>query len=143
MGSQTDLDQGGTFRIWEQVYMGPSLGWTKRPVLNTLLIASAGTYILDLSTNVVKVNVVGSVTIILPSVLGSSGGPQAQLGKYVSASVIIEDVGGNANTFPITIQPASVSETIMGLASIQIVSNFGAFTLAPEPSSSQWISVSP
>ena len=43
----------------------------------------------------------------------------------------------------ITIQPTSVAETLMGLASIAITVNFGAFTLNPEPSLPGWISISP
>lgn len=130
MTSQLDLDQGGTNREWARVYLGPSVGWVYAPQRNLLFINVAGTYTLDLSTNYVQVNIAGAVTVVLPSVknVGVVGGVNPS--KFVFAPVNIVDIGGFAAANPITIQPAA-TETIMGLSSIQITSNFGGFTLYP------------
>jgi hypothetical protein len=137
MPSQTDLDQGNTARQWERQYFGPTIGWVWVPAQNYLadaisgntnVIQTAGTYTLNLSTNIVRVSVAGAVTIILPSAKTRPAG--AQPGLNVRASVTIVDVGGNAQAHPITIQPVA-GETVMGLAQIQITSNFGGFILEP------------
>jgi hypothetical protein len=138
MPSQTDLDQGGTSRQWDRRYMGPSIGWVYGPVRNILPITAAGTYFLDLSTSLVTVNVVGSVTIILPSTSNPAAGIGAVPGPFVKNPITIVDIGGHAAAFPITIQPFSGSETILGLASIQITSNYGGITLAPNSNNSVW-----
>ncbi len=143
MTSQTDLDQGGTSRSWEQVYLGPSVGWVRRPVTSTLVITAGGTYTLDLSTSFVTVNTTGAVTITLPSAVVSGSGAQAQPGTFVKNPIVIVDVGGNATAHPITIQPVSGSETIMGLASITLSVNFGGYTLAPNSTQATWNSISP
>jgi hypothetical protein len=61
----------------------------------------------------------------------------------VRAPITIVDVGGNAQSANITIQPKSISETIMGLASIQIKVNFGGYVLQPIPEQATWNSISP
>ena len=138
MPSQTDLDQGGTNREWVKSYLGPSVGWVWVPGRNPLGINTAGTFTLDLSTNLVNVNVAGAVTIILPSVVVPANPPAGALpGLNVRASVTIVDVGGNAAAHPITLQPHA-GETIMGLASIRITSNFGGFILQPTAGSLTW-----
>ncbi len=138
MASQLDLDQGGTNREWASIYLGPSVGWVRAPVRNTLDIAAAGTYTLDLSTTYVQVRVAGAVTIILPSVKVSAIPAGAQPGLNVRAPVTIVDIGGNGAAHPITIQPVSGAETILGLAQIQITSNFGGFILYPNNALSNW-----
>lgn len=147
MPSQTDLDQGGTIREWVSRYLGPSVGWVRCPGTNFLAgtnnittITVAGTYSLDLSTNVVQVAVNGAVVIILPSALIT---PPAitQPGLHVRASVTILDAGGVAQAFPITIKPISIAENIMGLTQIQITSNYGGFTLQPVSRISGWVNV--
>jgi len=142
MSSQLDLDQGGTSREWQKVYMGPSIGWVSRPVQNVLSITAAGTYTLDRSTNYVNVNVAGLVTINLPSALSSLAGAGANPGTYVQNPIVILDTGGNSSTFAITIVPAA-GDTIMGLASVQLASNFGAFSLAPNSAQRTWNQISP
>ena len=142
MSSQIDLDQGGTNREWTKVFMGPSIGWVARPVTNQFPITLGGTFILDLSTNYVPVNTTGAVTIILPSTLNSPAGATAQPGTYVGTPIVIADIGGNAQAHPITIQPTA-GDTIMGLASIQITANYGAFTLSPNSTLRTWNSISP
>lgn len=150
MPSQTDLDQGGTHRQWVKQYLGPSVGWVSLPNTNVLQITVAGTYQLNLSTSLVEVNVVGAVTIILPSAqgtssLGGTGGTTAGANPGVAGKVpiTIVDIAGNASAHPITIQPISNTETIMGLASIQITINYGGFTLEPIPGAKTWNSISP
>lgn len=137
MPSQTDLDQGGTSREWANQYLGPSVGWVRAPVRNVLAINVAGTYTLDLSTNLVHVNVNGAVTINLPSAQDASVPAGVLPGKFVKVGVGIVDVGGFAGAHPITLQPA-VGETIMNLASIQITAAYGGFILYPSNSLKGW-----
>ncbi len=143
MTSQTDLDQGGTSRNWVKSYLGPSVGWVWTPEQNVLPITAAGTYSLDPSVSLVTVNVAGAVTITLPSAVTPSAGAQAQPGLFVKNPITIVDVGNNAQAHPVTIQPASGSETIMGLSSIQITVNYGGYTLAPNSALATWNSISP
>lgn len=143
MSSQTDLDQGGTNRQWVRTYMGPSVGWIYVPLQNVLLITAAGTYAIDPSTSLVEVNVVGAVTVTLPSAANPSAGAQALPALFAKNPITIVDVGGHANANPITINPASVSDTIMGLASIQIGVDYGGFTLLPNPTTRAWNAISP
>jgi hypothetical protein len=137
-----DLDQGGTFREWANVYMGPSIGYVRRPVLNTLPITAGGTYTVDLSTSYITVSTTGSVTVVLPSTLNPVAGVGAVPGPFVDNPVVVADIAGAAAAHPITIQPAA-GDTIMGLASIQITTNYGAFTLAPNSSARTWNSIAP
>lgn len=143
MGSQSDLDQGGTSRAWVRVYLGPSVGWVYAPGGNVFNIVAPGTYNIDPSTSLIEVNVAGAVTIILPSAIVPAipavGIPQL----FVGNPITIVDVGGNAQANPITIEPFSVSETIMGLAQIQITVNFGGFSLLPNSAQKTWNSISP
>lgn len=147
MPSQTDIDQGGTVREWANVYLGPSAGWVRYPLRNFLAspnsptnLNAAGTYTLDISTTLVQVVVsVGAVTIILPSALASSlSSPITQPGLAVRAPVTIIDIGGFAQANPITIKPASIAETIMGLTQIQITTNYGGFILQPNSRTPGW-----
>jgi len=142
MGSQTDLDQGGTFREWTKVWMGPSIGWVPRPTYNVLLITAPGTYTIDRSTSNVNVNSAIGVIVVLPSTLFSVAGATAQPGTFVANPVIVTDLSGNANAAPITINPAA-GDTIMGLSSIQLTANYGAFTLLPNSGLRTWNNVSP
>lgn len=137
MASQLDLDQGGTNREWERVYLGPSVGWVYIPLRNQLGITAAGTYTLDLSTNLVQVNIAGVVTIILPSAVIPSVPAGVLPGRSVRNPVSVVDVGGLAAANPITIQPAA-GENIMGLAQIQITSNYGGFILYPVSGIKGW-----
>ena len=138
MPSQLDLDQGGTSREWVNTYLGPSVGWLRLPSRNLLEITAAGTYILNLSTNLVHVNVAGAVTVILPVATNPSVPAGVLPGKYGKVSIGIVDIGGFAGANPITIQPASGAETIMSLASIQITSAFGGFILYPSNTLRGW-----
>jgi hypothetical protein len=141
MGSQLDLDQGGTQRQWLRSYMGPSVGWVSAPLQNILPVTAGGTYILDPSVSLVEVNTTGAVTIVLPSA-ANPGGSLSQQALFAKNPITIVDVGGNAAAHPITIQPA-VGQTIMGLASITLSVNFGGYTLQPIPAQLTWNSISP
>ena len=150
MPSQTDLDQGGTQRSWVNSYLGPSVGWVRTPQQNILAITAAGTYAINLSTTLVTVNVAGSVTLTLPSAkgassLGGTGGATdgAVPGVANKVPITIVDVGGNAQAYPITINPVSGAETIMGLSSISLSVNYGGYTLEPNAAQSMWNSISP
>ena len=141
MPSQTDLDQGGTQRQWLRSYMGPSVGWVSAPLQNILPITTGGTYTLDPSTSLVEVNTTGAVTIVLPSA-ANPGGSLSQQALFAKNPITVVDVGGNAFSHPITIQPKA-GETIMGLASISLGTNFGGYTLQPIPAQVTWNSISP
>jgi hypothetical protein len=130
-----DLDQGGIFREWKNVYLGPSIGWVPCPQLNLLPVTAGGTYILDVSFSNVNVNTTGAVTITLPSTLNPPVG--AQPGLSVDPPIVIADTGGNAAAHPITIIPAA-GDTIMGLSSIQIVSNYGSYVFIPNSVQRNW-----
>lgn len=143
MASQLDLDQGGTSRAWARQYLGPSVGWIYVPMNNVLAITAAGTYVINPSTSLVTINIAGAVTITLPSAILPSAGAQALPGLFAQNPITIVDIGGNASAHPVTIQPASGSENIMGLASIQLAVNYGGFTLAPNSTLKGWNSISP
>lgn len=137
MASQTDLDQGGTLRQWQLVYLGPSVGWVRVPNRNVLGVTAPGTFTLDLSTNYVQVNINGLVTIILPTpALVVSAG--ATPGKAMRVGITVVDTGGFASgANPITIQPGA-GATIMGLAQVQITSAYGGFILYPNAGGNLW-----
>lgn len=138
MPSQQDLDQGGTDREWVKVYRGPSVGWISIPYRNVLLITAAGTYTLNLSTSLVQVSVAGAVTIILPTAIDPPVGPQAIPGAFAKNTVTVVDIAGNGTAHPITIEPASGAENIMGQASIQITANYGGYVLTPSNKQKGW-----
>jgi len=83
MGSQSDLDQGGTFRQYERYWMGPSVGWVTQPQQAVLPITAAGTVAVSRGTNLITLNVNGSVTLNLPSAKASPQSPQAIPGQWV------------------------------------------------------------
>jgi hypothetical protein len=139
-----DLDQPSTIRFqWGQLYAGPTVGWVAYPVQNLLSITAAGTYVLDPAVNVVEVNVAGSVTIQLPSCQNPGVPAGAMPGLYTKNPITIVDVGGNAASNNITINPNNVSETVMGLASVKIQTAYGGFALLPVPAQRTWTSISP
>ncbi len=145
MSSQTDLDQGGTNRAYNRIYLGPSVGWitTPAPASSLLSITTPGTYNLDPSTTLVTVNAAGAVFVVLPSAAVSAAGPQAQPGLFAQTPVTIVDVGGQAQAHPITILPFTGAQTIMGLTLVQITINFGGFTFKPIDAISGWEQLPP
>jgi hypothetical protein len=130
MASQLDLDQGGTFRTYLRQYLGPSIGWVQLPLQSILPISAAGTYTLLPGVTFVPVNVAGLVTINLPSSRLPSVSGGVLPGLFSNSPITIADVGGNAAAFNITINPAA-ADSVMGLSTIAIITNYGEFTLSP------------
>ena len=137
MGSQSDLDQGGTFRQYERYWMGPSVGWVTQPQQAVLPITAAGTIAVSRGTNLITLNVNGSVTINLPSAKASPQSPQAIPGQWVLIPLTIVDIGGFAAANTYTINPFG-AELISGLATIRLASNYGAFLLKPILETGGW-----
>lgn len=135
MGSQTDLDMGGTFREWVRTYLGPSVGWQMAPARSVLTIGAAGTYSLNLSTTLVVISTTAAVTIVMPSAKDASVPAGAQPGLYVKSVINIVDISGAPN---VTIEPISGAETIMGLTSIPLKTAYGSYSLRPDNSFSGW-----
>src|SRR6266487_3842477 len=128
MPSQLDLDQGGTIRQTQRVYMGPSVGWVNAPASVILPVTTTGTTVVLLGTTLVLVNVNAAVAIQLPSAK-DAGVPAIGLsGPYIKS--------------PITILPAA-GENIMGLSSISLTVNYGGYTLNPSNTQQGWTSISP
>lgn len=134
MPSQTDLDQGGTFREWVRTFMGPSVGWVMAPVRSVLTITAAGAYIINLSTTLVIINTTAAVTLTMPSALNADIPAGAMPGSYVKAIVTIVDIGGAPNV----IIDAAVGQTIMGLASIDLFTAYGSYSLRPDNTFAGW-----
>lgn len=137
MASQTDLDQGGTFRQQTPVYMGPSVGWVRLMQAAVLNVTAGGTTTIARGTTLIKVSFNGSVTLNLPSSRATPKGPQAIPGQWVLAPVTIVDIGGFAGTFPIHIVPNG-AETISGLASVDLASSRGTIILEPILETGGW-----
>lgn len=137
MGSQLDLDQGGTFRQWVRNYMGPSVGWVSVPVDAVLNITATGTYTIQRGTSLILLNVNANVTINLPSAKASPQGPQAIPGQWVINPVTIVDIGGFASTRTYSIVP-SAGELISGLASVQLATDRGTVILIPILTTGGW-----
>lgn len=137
MGSQTDLDQGGTFRQYERYWMGPSVGWVTSPQQAVLPITTGGAVSISRGTNLVTVSFNGSVTLNLPSAKASPQSPQAIPGQWVLLPVTVVDIGGFATANPITINPFG-AELISGLASVQLASAYGSIILKPILETGGW-----
>lgn len=139
MGSQVDLDQGGTFRQYTRLWMGPSVGWVTMPVTAILNQSAAGTISLQRWTNLVKVKVAsGVLNLNLPSSKASAQGPQAIPGQWVYNPVIIVDLLGTAGgALTININPFG-SELISGLAQVQLATPYGTILLEPELINGGW-----
>jgi hypothetical protein len=137
MGSQSDLDQGGTFRQFERFYLGPSVGWITVPQQAVLPIVATGTYAISRGTNLITINANANVTINLPSSKATPQTPQAIPGQWVLVPITIVDIGGFASANTYTINPSG-AETISGLATIRLQSNFGAFLLKPILETGGW-----
>jgi len=135
MGSQLDLDQGGTFRQYQNVWLGPSLGWQTVPQEAVFPISAVGTYAISRGTNLITINANANVTINLPS--SKAGLPSSLPGQWYLTPVSIVDIGGFASANTYTINPFS-AELISGLATIRLASNFGAFLLKPILETGGW-----
>lgn len=134
MSSANDLDQGGTFREWVRTYLGPSVGWVMFQQASTLVVKTGGITKVDLSISLVQVNFNGAVTIQLPSsIVPPTSVPAITIQpSSLLPNITISDIGGFASINPITILPFG-SELIFGLPSVQIIANFGGFSLKGIP----------
>ena len=139
MGSQTDLDQGGTFRQQNRVYLGPSVGWQWAPSSVILPIITGGTTIVQRGNSLITLNFNGLITVQLPPAKSSLAGAQANPGTFVAVPITIVDIGGFCSVAnPATIQ-GSGSELVDGLASVSLQSPYGAFVLQPDIIHGGWI----
>lgn len=137
MPSQTDLDQGGTFRQYSRVWQGPSVGWVNYPFSAVLEIKTAGTFTISRGTTLIKLNVNGNVTLNLPSSKATVLGPQALPGQWIIAPINIVDKGGFAGSVSYLIN-ANGSELISGLAQVQLATAFGTILLEPNLELGGW-----
>lgn len=137
MSSQLDLDQGGTFRQWVKMYMGPSVGWVSVPVDAVLDITTTGAHAIARGTSLILINVDADVTIDLPSSLASPQGPQVLPGQWIINPVTIVDIGGFAGTRLYRINPFG-SELISGLPSVDLASPRGTIILIPILTTGGW-----
>ena len=137
MTSQTDLDQGGSTRQFVRRWFGPSVGWVWVPADNILAITTAGTTIAAQGTTLVTVDVAGAVTVKVPYAHPTDIVAGARPGDYMALPLTIVDIGGNALSNNITIEPQG-SETIMGLSSVLIRINYGSLSLIPDYTNSLW-----
>ncbi len=139
MGSQLDLDQGGTFRQYVRQWMGPSVGWVNMPVTAILNITAAGTYTIQRWTNLIKIKATaGVINLNLPSALATPQGPQAIPGQWVYNPVIIVDIAGQCGSaVTCNVNPAG-AETISGLAQVQLASPYGTLLLEPQLDTGGW-----
>lgn len=140
MGSQLDLDQGGTFRQYQRVWMGPSVGWLSVPVQAILTLTTAGAYTIQRWTNLIKVATAsGVININLPSSKATAQGPQAIPGQWVYNPVVIVDTLGTASgALTVNINPNG-TELISGLAQVQLASPYGTILLEPLLDTGGWV----
>ena len=137
-----DLDQGGTFRETTRIYLGPSLGWSQgsAPPSAVITVGAVGTVLVQQGTSIVHVNVNGSVTVQLFAARGNAAGAGQVPGSYIQTVLTVNDVGGYAQAFPITILPA-VGETISGSNSFILSANYGLVTLLADVLNGGWTAV--
>lgn len=134
MSSQTDLDQGGTFRPRQNFALGPSIGAVSAPEA-ILRITAGGVSTVRLGTTLITVRgtPVTTVTIQLPAFKGTTSAAQGAVpGPFVPLQVTIIDETGNAGTTNIVILPAA-GETISGGSSATINTDYGTLVLQPDP----------
>lgn len=136
MSSQLDLDQGGTFRQTQKLYLGPSVGWVEYADQWVLNVITAGTTILQRGTNLILVNVGGSVSLQLPSLKASTAGAQAIPRQFSTVPIVVTDIGGFATANPISILPSG-SELISGTFNntttlLKLSQNYGSIVIRPD-----------
>lgn len=139
MGSQLDLDQGGTHRQYQRVWAGPSVGWQLVPIQAILNLTAAGTYIIQRWTNLIKLKVAaGVINLNLPSSKATPQGPQAIPIQWVYNPVIITDVLGTASgALTVNVNPFG-TELISGLPQIQLAAPYATLLLEPEFVNGGW-----
>lgn len=128
-----DWDKSGVSLQSERVNLGPSLGWVD--VAGALLtITAAMSLAIPLGVQRINVSVAaGAVSLTLPSARGKLAIPSS----LAIAPIVIGDIGGFADTNPITIT-AAVGELIGPVSSVSLVTKFGTLTLLPNPTAGTW-----
>ena len=127
--SAADLDQGGDWTQSDKIYFGPTMGFInvyKIPItVGGPITVSVDAFLPQQpSINIGPIlcdTTLGIVTVNLPPATGRLG-----------FSIPVFDIGGAAFTNNIVIVPDGI-ETIMGLASISITTNYGSYVLEPIP----------
>ena len=132
-----DLDKSGNSYQGLRVYLGPSLGWVQTRVKPETFVTVAGTYSLGSDAGIVLCNVAGSVVLNLPDVSAWVQEFAYQPGTSFERAIWIKDLGGNATSFPITINPFS-GQFIDLLSSFQIINNRQLLRLYPLADLSGW-----
>lgn len=136
MSSQLDLDQGGTFRQTQKLYLGPSVGWVEYADQWVLNVTAAGTTTLQRGTNTILVNVNGAVVIQLPSLKASAAGVQAIPRQFTTVPLVISDIGGFAGANNIQILPFGtelISGTFNNTTTIlKLSANYGSIVIRPD-----------
>lgn len=131
MPSQLDLDQGGSFRQTQKVYLGPSIGWQEVAEQWIWNVVAGGVTAISRGTSLILVNFNGAVTLQLPSFRASAAGAQAIPRQFAIIPVILVDAGGFSGANPITINTFA-GELVSGLSTFQLSSPFGSFIIRPD-----------
>jgi len=131
-------DQGGGNCQWVKVWLGPTLGWALLPVMPELIISSAAALTIPAYASRVLLNAAVKA-ITLPSVsqwmLASL--PLANTAAF-DRSLWIKDYIGDASVgAPIVITPNG-TDTIDGLSSFSIITNFDLIRFYPLTSLLGW-----
>lgn len=138
----SDLDKSGNAYQRALINLGPTLGGFIVNVqpLAQLNVTVAGSTTLDSNANLVMVNVNGSVTLLLPSVITwLTAALQLNLNIY-SGAIWIKDLGGHAAAFPITVTPFGAQKIDNLAQSFTIVQNRQLIRLYPLSDLSGWFS---
>ena len=131
-------DQGGGNCQWVKTYLGPTLGWVMLPVMPELIINSAAALVVPAYASRVLLNAaVKAVT--LPSVaqwmLASL--PLANIAAFDRSLWIKDYIGDASVAAPIVITPNG-TDTIDGLPSFSIITNFDLIRFYPLTSLAGW-----
>lgn len=117
--------------------MGPSVGWQLAPASVILPITVTGTTNALVGNSLITFNVAATATVQLFRSRGNSAGPGVVPGTWVPTPIVIVDIGGNAATFNKTILPFA-GESIDGLTSLLIDSNYGTWVITPNLDTGVW-----
>ena len=136
MGSQTDLDQGGTSREWVNTYLGPSdwLGPYCPRVTCWRSLRQEPTPI-DYSTNLIHINTTGAVALNLPSAQNTSVPAGVLPGKNGKIAISIVDISGAPN---VTIDPAAGETIVNSRQSLTLTNAYSGFILYPSNTLKGW-----
>lgn len=133
MATYRDLDKQGSYRMVD-IYMGPSLGWTRVPVSLTRYITDTGNYTVVPWDVILLINqtISAPMSVLLPKVatwMNIIGG---------GAELIIKDYAGVAASANITLQPYS-GDSIVGPSLISMAR--GSLQITPNPDLLSWTTV--